>query len=881
MLMRIPFLLILLLSLAMLSSSRPTPNEGISVNYDYGVESLVRDVFAGGACDNISNIKAIGSKTGIGHFENGSDVIGMREGIIVSSGPITNAEGPNRQGDMSGAFGFNDQDPDLEMFATHRLRDVVGIEFDFVPLDSFVQFRYVFASEEYCEFVGSVYNDVFGFFISGPGIEGEFSDGAKNVALIPESGDYVAINSVNHLQNAQYFRRNELERDARQCGIDPLAPQDRRQIEYDGFTQILSASLQLIPCETYHIRFVVADVADRNFDSAVFLEAGSFNIGGTVTVAPEVNNGNRATEGCPDAFYVFKRGETDNLSSNLSVRFKIAESSTATEGVDFEPIPRSITIPAGKQEVRLPIHFLQDDISEALEILTIELDIPCACYSGSATLEVEDPPPLRVMLPDAFICDNSTSRLSPEITGGTPPYTFQWSNGTNADHLDVTADGHYAVTIIDRCGRTASDSSLVMPIEPPGATLSGNAEICAGDTAYLDLRLWGEPPWQIAYSINGELQPEIANIPSEQFQIAATEAGIYRLHTVADANCQVEATGTSEVRVNALDISADVQAVQCFGAANGSIAVTPLGGTPPYEFSWLNRNDQQAQMNDLAAGTYQLRLTDALGCNQTFDIEVPTPEPLTPVIFTCDNLTDADFEFSASGGTPPYAYATDGVNFRDHTTFQTLEPGLSYNLTIRDAAGCTLQQSIQMPPIYDKMVELPPVLALKINEMYPLRPVLNIPITLVDSIRWSPTEGLSCTDCLEPEIEGLHEGDYTVRITDIFGCTGEASVRIQIDRSVDVFIPSAFSPNGDGVNDRLTVFANQRQVRRILSFRVFDRWGNQVFAKSDFFPNDEQQGWDGKIGAELANAGLFVYMVEVELVDNTKAQLKGQVMLVR
>jgi gliding motility-associated-like protein len=879
--MRIPFLFILLLGLAMLSSSRPTPNNGISVNYDYTVESLVRDVFARGACDNISNIRAIGSKTGIGHFENGSDVIGMREGIIVSSGPITNAEGPNRQGDMSGAFGFNDQDPDLEMFATHRLRDVVGIEFDFVPLDSFVQFRYVFASEEYCEFVGSVYNDVFGFFISGPGIDGAFSDGAKNVALIPESGDYVAINTVNHLQNAQYFRRNELDRDARQCGIDPLAPQDRRQIEYDGFTQILSASLQLIPCETYHIRFVVADVADRNFDSAVFLEAGSFNIGGTVAVAPEVSNGNRATEGCPDAFFVFERGETDNLSSNLSVRFKIAENSTATEGVDFEPIPRSITIPAGKEQVRLPIHFLQDEVSEALEKLTIELDIPCACYSGSATLEVEDPPPLQVTLPAAFVCDNSTTRLTPEITGGTPPYTFQWSNGSAGEHLEVTANGHYAITIADRCGRTASDSSLVMPIEPPGASLNGYAEICAGDTAFFEIELWGEPPWQITYSINGALQPDITNIQTEQFRLAATTTGTYRLLTVTDANCQSEATGSAEVKVNALDISADVQAVQCFDDANGSISITPSGGTPPYDFVWLNRNDQQAQINNLAADTYSLSLTDALGCSQIFDIEVPTPEPLTPVVFTCDNLTDAAFEFSASGGTPPYTYATDGVHFFDHSIFKTLEPGVSYTLTTRDAAGCTLQQDIQMPPVYDQMVTLPPVLELKLNEVYPLRPVLNIPMSLVDSIRWSPPEGLSCADCLEPEIEGLREGDYTVQITDVFGCTGEASVRIQLDRSVDVFIPSAFSPNGDGVNDRLTVFANQRQVRRVVSFRVFDRWGNQVFAKSDFFPNDEQQGWDGKIGAKLANAGLFVYMGEVELVDNTTTQLKGQVMLVR
>ena len=104
---------------------------------------------------------------------------------------------------------------------------------------------------------------------------------------------------------------------------------------------------------------------------------------------------------------------------------------------------------------------------------------------------------------------------------------------------------------------------------------------------------------------------------------------------------------------------------------------------------------------------------------------------------------------------------------------------------------------------------------------------------------------------------------------------------IKLDRNVDVFIPSAFSPDGDHVNDRFTVFANPHQVRRVIAFQVFDRWGSQVFAAEDFLPNDENRGWDGHIGNKLPNAGIFVYLAKLELVDGSEIIRKGQVLLVR
>ena len=108
-------------------------------------------------------------------------------------------------------------DVDLVKLATGPVFDVVGIEFDFVPLDSFVNFRYVFASDEYCEYVGEKFNDVFGFFVSGPGINGSFNNKGQNVALVPGSNAFVSINTINSSQNALFYSDNMHPEDAARC----------------------------------------------------------------------------------------------------------------------------------------------------------------------------------------------------------------------------------------------------------------------------------------------------------------------------------------------------------------------------------------------------------------------------------------------------------------------------------------------------------------------------------------------------------------------------------------------------------------------------------------------------------------------------------------
>lgn len=205
----------------------------------------------------VSNVTFVGANVAGGSFTGGlADGLGIESGVILSSGDIANAAGPNTNDGVTGANSTpGDASLNTIVGAGHTTFDAAVLEFDFVPATSNVSFRYVFASEEYNEFVGA-FNDVFAFFIDG-----------QNVALIPSTSTAVSINTVNLTSNASFYRNN----DPSDLGIPtPFGTQ------FDGFTVVLTASATLTPNVSHHIKLVIADTDDEILDSAVFLQTGSF-----------------------------------------------------------------------------------------------------------------------------------------------------------------------------------------------------------------------------------------------------------------------------------------------------------------------------------------------------------------------------------------------------------------------------------------------------------------------------------------------------------------------------------------------------------------------------------------------------------------------------
>lgn len=279
----------------------------------YTPDGLVQNVLVTG-CLTASNVVYSGDQTlGIGYFNKGASDFPLSSGVILSTGNVNNAEGPNNVGNKSNDIGGANWDSDVNAITSGTAYDAQILEFDFVPAGDQLEFRYVFASEEYPEYTCGNYNDAFAFIISGPGITGPYSNNGANIALIPGTTNPVTINNVNNqgCGNPTYYVD----------GAGGYATQ------FDGRTTVLTAKASVEPCQTYHIRLIIADVADSQFNSAVFLEAESFKTNEVVIQNGLGGSGDLEVmyEGCNNSFLKFTR--EDNIDEDYT--FDITISGTA------------------------------------------------------------------------------------------------------------------------------------------------------------------------------------------------------------------------------------------------------------------------------------------------------------------------------------------------------------------------------------------------------------------------------------------------------------------------------------------------------------------------------------------------------------------------
>lgn len=248
----------LLLTIALLFFiGKINAQSNLFLDNSYTVEEMITDFFNDSSIV-VSNITFTGLGASVAFFDGMNTNLGLDAGIAFSTGSIVEAVGPNDSPSTGISMGSG-SDPDIIQITQTTSYDALSIEFDFmVMVSGDLDFNYVFGSEEYPEFVNSQFNDAFGFFISGPGFNGPFSNGAENISLIPFSNLPVTINNVNDQLNSDFY-------------IDNMYGAD---LQFDGFTVPLPATFYAEAGETYHIKMVVSDVGDAVYDSAIFL---SFN----------------------------------------------------------------------------------------------------------------------------------------------------------------------------------------------------------------------------------------------------------------------------------------------------------------------------------------------------------------------------------------------------------------------------------------------------------------------------------------------------------------------------------------------------------------------------------------------------------------------------
>jgi uncharacterized protein (TIGR02145 family) len=416
--------------------------------------------------------------------------LGIADGVLMTSGKASIAIGPN----TSSGAGFNSNgtgDPDLNMIAAPLVTyDKCILEFDFVPMYDTVRFHYVFASEEFYNFCNSSFNDVFGFFLSGPGISGPYSNNAINIALMPYSSNPVTINNVCNDNTSNWCNEPGNPTPYQNC-----SEASGVYFQYDALTWVFTAWHIVVPCSTYHIKLAIGDTGDHSLDSGVFLEKNSFSsIGLTLQNTFSLPSlGNRAIEGCSNATVSFLLPYP--TPTPYTINYTIG--GTATNGVDYAPIANSITIPAGQDSGAVVIIPYFDGIPEGIETVILGISQP-SCTGGNVlydTIFIHDNSFLNAFAgADDTICWKDTVTLSASATGGITPYSYLWNvPGGNTQTVKVVpstpGDFTYIIIITDGCGQVDRDTILVHVKQLP-LLLNNPARdtVCSGQTTNIVLQ---------------------------------------------------------------------------------------------------------------------------------------------------------------------------------------------------------------------------------------------------------------------------------------------------------------------------------------------------------------------------------------------------------
>lgn len=315
-------------------------------------------------------------------------------------------------------------------------------------------------------------------------------------------------------------------------------------------------------------------------------------------------------------------------------------------------------------------------------------------------------------------------------------------------------------------------------------------------------------------------------------------------------------------------------------------------GLGPFTYAWTTadgrilRDENSARPLSDGPGTYTVTVTDqGNGCVEADTVvtiqDLPETFAFSQLPPDCRVPTGTVVFETISGGTAPFVYSVNGgASFQADSLFGGLEPD-DYSLVVQDAKGCEIRDGTTIPFPPELNIFLDARALISLGDSFRLNTVTNFADSAFAIINWTPTTALSCEDCLRPTASPSETTIYTLSVETTDGCQATDQLELIVDRSLNVYFPTAFSPGGDGVNDRWIPFANSTLVRNIPALRIYDRWGNAVFSAENLAPNDAASGWDGTHRGRHLNPAVFVFTTEIEFVDGRVEVFEGEIVLVR
>ncbi|MCB0526499.1 MAG: gliding motility-associated C-terminal domain-containing protein [Saprospiraceae bacterium] len=531
-------------------------------------------------------------------------------------------------------------------------------------------------------------------------------------------------------------------------------------------------------------------------------------------------------------------------------------------------------------------------------ILTIESTIN-GCDASLAVYVSQDINPPNAVAAPAGNITCAVQSLALSGTGSTVAngVTYNWSttngqilNGGTSLSPNVGSPGTYTLVVTtgsNGCTSSASTTVGIDTISPVVALASPGTLTCVQNTVTLNA---------IGSSSGANFTPlwttSNGNIASGQgtLMVMVDQPGGYQLNI---QNSQNGCSTSAQVLVNQ-DIATPNAEAGTADPLNCNELQVMLNGssttTATLSYAWISTDGQivsgaasQTSTVD-APGTYTLTVTNETnGCTAVDDVLVYEVEPpeFVPTLIQPDCHTNTgmvDFG-GVSNGQAPFQYSTDGgQTYSTASLASNLTPGI-YSLVVNDEFGCTAEEAVVIDLPFIPSLSIATVSIIDVGDSIQLKPFTDIAPANIASWQWTPSTGLSCTDCENPWATPSSSTVYMLVVTDQNGCDAEAQVQVLVNRKRNVYAPNIFSPNQDGVNDIFTIFG--KNVREIQTLQIFDRWGNEVFLKEHFQASNESTGWDGNFRGSAMNPAVFVWWAKVEFTDGEVELYHGDVTLVR
>lgn len=452
---------------------------------------------------------------------------------------------------------------------------------------------------------------------------------------------------------------------------------------------------------------------------------------------------------------------------------------------------------------------------------------------------------------------SNNASISVSVAGGNAPYQIAWSNLGTGFFQDNLAAGDYTITITD-----ASNCVKSITVNIPEAPLfdinpvATNISCFGANDGSINLGLVGGlAPVTLVWSDGSNAGTVRNNLP----------AGTYTV-TITDSKPCVITETFIIVEPQALVLAANVtDAFDCNNTNSGAINLLVSGGTAPFTYTWSNGATTE-DLTNIAAGNYQITVTDARGCSQDASYVVNRQAPLviavdTETIADCEEQTIKQvFEAQVTGGVPPYQlnWSSGVVGGANNEFMETSQSG-TVILSVTDALGCTAAYSfnVEVPDIGDTSFTQASF-AFNAFGSYSINDPIQFTNTSTgdyESLVWDFGDGILSTE-ENPIHIYTREGSYevTLKVVYPFGCTYVYTVTLLIDQGYKLMMPTGFTPNGDTINDTFTpVFAGMTSIE----MSVYDTWGEMVY----FEKGESIRGWDGTIKGSGAENGNYFFKV--------------------